>query len=86
MAKRTELPSYLRDPHENRFLVSLLEKDFAPDDNEFARIGNAKLAAMIEETKAFFPEQQKDGETGGNAHGGDGDSGNVTAFADRVGA
>jgi hypothetical protein len=57
MAKRTELPSYLRDPHENRFLVSLLEKDFAPDDNEFARIGNAKLAAMIEETKAFFPEQ-----------------------------
>jgi hypothetical protein len=66
MAKRTELPSYLRDPHENRFLVSLLEKDFAPDDNEFARIGNAKLAAMIEETKAFFPEQHAGGDTGGN--------------------
>jgi hypothetical protein len=81
MAKRTELPSYLRDPHENRFLVSLLEKDFAPDDNEFARIGNAKLAAMIEETKAFFPEQH----TGGNAHGGD-NGGNVTAWPDRVGA
>lgn len=66
MAKRTELPSYLRDPHDNRFLVSLLEKDFAPDDGEFNRIGNAKLAAMIEETKAFFPGADKGGETGGN--------------------
>lgn len=85
MAKRTELPSYLRDPHENRFLVSLLEKDFAPDDNEFARIGNAKLAAMIEETKAFFPEQHEGGNGGGNVAGGD-TGGNVTAWPTQASA
>jgi hypothetical protein len=84
MAKRTELPSYLRDPHENRFLVSLLEKDFAPDDNEFARIGNAKLAAMIEETKAFFPEQHTGGD-GGDMHGGN-SGGNVAAWPTQASA
>ena len=65
--KRTPQPSYLTDPDDNRFLVSLLtEKGFAEDDsNIYARRANTAVALFIEQTKAFFPEQYTGGD-GGN--------------------
>lgn len=82
MGKRTvgldELPDYLKDADDNRFVVSLLEdKCFSEDKNDvYARMANVRLAAFIEQTKKFFPELHTGGDNGGN----------VAAFADRVGA
>jgi hypothetical protein len=88
MAKRTELPDVLRDPDLNRFITSVLESARSGDDGVFSRIADVQIDRTVEQLRAFFPEQYTGdgGNTGGNVHGGEGNGGNVSAFADRVGA
>jgi hypothetical protein len=52
-----ELPDYLKDADDNRFVVSLLEdKCFSEDRNDvYARMANVRLTLFIEQTKKFFP-------------------------------
>jgi hypothetical protein len=84
MGARTKpaLPDVLKDADLNRFIISVLEGAKGDENGEhshYARIGNVQIDRTVEQLRAFFPEQEE----GGDA---DEESGNVTAFADRVGA
>jgi hypothetical protein len=84
MGARTKpaLPDVLKDADLNRFIISVLEGAKGDENGEhshYARIGNVQIDRTVEQLRAFFPEREESGDDGE-------ESGNVTAFADRVGA